>query len=103
MKGDIGISVFGLSLMDGFHSVTLTVDNRNPKKPTVRFTDHTLHHGKAGEVMQRADSGHKETYDADSPRGLDEYITYFVQVNWDAMTDNRKMTPWIRLWRLKSN
>lgn len=101
VKGDIGHSVFGLSLMDGFHSVTLTVDNRDPKKPIVRFTDHTINHGDGWEPMQKADSGHKEAFKEGSPRGLDEYITYFIQVNWDAQDEGKKMTPWIRLWRLK--
>lgn len=97
---DIGLSVYGLSLMDGLHSVTLTVDYRNPKNPTVRFTDHTLHHGSGWEGMKR-EGGHVGEYQADSPRGLDEYITYFMQVNWDAQPEDAKHTPWIRLWRLQ--
>lgn len=99
--GDIGLSVYGLSLMDGLHSVTLTVDYREPKNPTVRFTDHTLHHGTGWEGMKREASGHVGEYQADSPRGLDEYITYFIQVNWDDQDEGAKHTPWIRLWRLR--
>lgn len=107
VKGDIGESVFGLSLMDGWHSVTLTVDNRNPKNPVVRFTDHTLHHDDGWEAMQRDDTRKISETDGypfvkGSRRSLDEYITYFVQVNWDSQPENKKSTSWIRLWRLKS-
>ncbi len=37
--GDIGWSVFGMSLLDGDHSVTLTLDNNNPSAPIVYWSD----------------------------------------------------------------
>ena len=38
-SGEVGWSVFGLGIMDGFHSVTLTLDNTDPSDPKVYWSD----------------------------------------------------------------
>jgi hypothetical protein len=43
--GDPGWSVFGLSLMDGYHSVTLTLDNNDPSRPRVYWSDQWSNRG----------------------------------------------------------
>lgn len=37
--GDVGWSLFGMSVMDGYHSVTLTLDNRAPTAPHIYWSD----------------------------------------------------------------
>jgi hypothetical protein len=37
--GDPGWSVFVMSLMDGYHSVTLSLDNTDPAKPKIFWSD----------------------------------------------------------------
>lgn len=37
--GDVGWSVFGMSLMDGNHSVTLTLDTNDPLTPHLYWSD----------------------------------------------------------------
>ena len=36
---DVGWSVFGLSILDGHHSVTLTLDNNDPSNPKIYWSD----------------------------------------------------------------
>jgi len=37
--GDPGWSVFGMSLVDGYHSVVLTLDNNDPDRPRIYWSD----------------------------------------------------------------
>jgi hypothetical protein len=84
--GDPGWSMFGLSLMDGFHALTLTVDNNDPSAPKAFLSDQ----------VPGWTSGWKEYSDAD----LDAHVLGLVQGWWDGMAQGKKHTTVIRLWRL---
>lgn len=85
--GDPGWSMFGLSLMDGFHALTLTVDNNDPSAPKLFLSD---------QVPGWTD-GWKEYAAAD----LDAHVLHLVQGWWDGMAEGRKHTTVVRLWRLR--
>lgn len=85
--GDPGWSMFGMSLMDGFHALTLTLDNNDPAKPTVLLSD---------QVPGWTD-GWKEYGRAE----LDAHVLDLVQGWWDDMPAGRKHTTVVRLWRLR--
>lgn len=84
--GDPGWSVFGLSLMDGFHALTLTVDNGDPSAPKVFLSDQ----------VPGWTSGWKEYGDA----ALTAHVLEMVQGWWDGQAEGSKHTTVIRLWRL---
>lgn len=84
--GDPGWSMFGLSLMDGFHALTLTVDNNDPSSPKVFLSDQ----------VPGWTSGWKEYSAAD----LDAHVVDLVQGWWDGMAVGSKHTTVVRLWRL---
>ncbi len=97
-----GWSVLALSLLDGFHSVVLAVDNRHPPKPpTIYWADQTTWHGPGFEPFKKAASGHVREFEAGDRRGLDEYILYFTQVNWEQDDPQKRPWPIVRLWRLR--
>jgi hypothetical protein len=98
-----GYSVFGLSLLDNFHSVVLTIDNRPHRlgHPIVRWSDQTTRHGRGWEEMQEAASGHQASVRPGSPRGLDEYVRYFTQTNWDSQPASARHWSIVRLWLLR--
>jgi hypothetical protein len=83
--GDPGWSVFGLSLMDGYHSITLTLDNNDPSQPKIYWSD------------QWSSKGGWKEYDRDA---LDKEIVSLVQGWWDPQPPKSKHTTVIRLWRL---
>jgi hypothetical protein len=83
--GDIGWSVFGMSVMDGNHSVTLTLDNNDPLTPHVYWSD------------QWSSKGGWKEYDG---AGLDAEITRLTQGWWNGQPENRKFNTRITLWRL---
>jgi hypothetical protein len=85
--GDPGWSVFGLSIMDGFHSVTLTLDNSDPSNPHVYWSD------------QWSDKGGWKEYDRS---GLDAEITKWTQTWWNGRPQGRKPKTRTTLWRLKT-
>lgn len=85
--GDPGWSMFGLSIMDGFHALTLTVDNRDLLSPKVFLSDQ----------VQGWTDGWKE-YDATA---LTAHVLTMVQNWWDAMAEGKKHTTVLRLWRLR--
>lgn len=85
--GDPGWSMFGLSLMDGYHALTLTVDNNDRSAPKVFLSD---------QVPGWTD-GWKEYAAAD----LEAHVLGMVQDWWDGMAEGRKHTTVIRLWRLR--
>ena len=84
--GDFGWSVFGLSLMDGNHSVMLTLDNSNPSQPKVYWSD------------QWSSKGGWKEYDK---IGLDSEITNLTQGWWNKQPANRKFNTRVRLLRLR--
>jgi hypothetical protein len=84
--GDPGWSVFGMSLMDGYHSVTLTLDNRDPAAPVVYWSD------------QWSSKGGWMKYDRAK---LDADVTKLTQGWWDPQPEGRKHNTKTTLWRLK--
>jgi len=82
---DTGWSVFGLSLMDGFHSVTLTLDTTDPSTPHVYWSDQWGETGGWLELNQA---------------GLNARITELTQQWWDQQPANKKHRTRATLWRL---
>lgn len=102
-RDDPGWSVFGVSIMDGYHSVIVSVDGTILGNPKVYLSDHTRHHGPdAFEEMERAASGHEDEYQATSKRGLDEYILFASKVYWDESGDKTKPESITRVYRILS-
>lgn len=85
--GDPGWSVFTMSVLDGNHSVTLTLDNNDPKAPKVFWSD------------QWASKGGWKQY---TRATLDAELTKLVQGWWDEQAEGKKFPPVIRLWRMRS-
>jgi hypothetical protein len=85
--GDPGWSVFTMSLLDGYHSVTLTLDANDPAKPRISWSD-----------QWKSKGGWKE-YDR---AGLDAEVTRLVQSWWDEQAVGKKFPPVVRLWRMRS-
>jgi hypothetical protein len=83
---DPGWSVFGLSLMDGNHSITLTLDNNIPAQRKLYWSD------------QWSSKGGWKEYDR---AGLDGEITRLTQNWWNDQPANRKFNTRMRLWRLQ--
>jgi hypothetical protein len=84
--GDTGWIVFGLSLMDGNHSITLTLDNNNPAAPKIYWSD------------QWGSKGGWKLYDK---AGLDKEVTDLIQGWWNKQAEGKKFNTVVRLWRLK--
>lgn len=85
-SGDPGWSMFGLSLMDGFHALTLTVDNNDPTAPKVFLSDQV--------------PGWTDGWKQYGRKDLDQHVIALVQGWWDGMAEGKKHTTVIRLWRL---
>jgi len=100
-RDDPGWSVFGVSIMDGYHSVIISVDGTKLGSPKIYVSDHTSHHGPdAFEEMDRAASGHERAYQSTSKRGLDEYILYASKAFWDENEDKTKPGSITRVYRI---
>lgn len=84
--GDVGWSVFGMSLMDGLHSVMLTVDTHDPSNPKIYWSD------------QWKSKGGWKPYTRDA---LDLEITKLIKGWWDKQPVGKKHTLIVRLWRLR--
>jgi hypothetical protein len=80
-----GWSVFGLSIMDGYHSVTLTLDLNDPGKPRIYWSDQW--------------SSHDGWYEY-GLQSLDEEITDDTQQWWDDFEPARKPRTRATLWRV---
>jgi|GEM_PF-2393885 len=80
-----GWSVFGMSLMDGYHSVLLTLDNTDPANPKIYWSD------------QWRSKGGWKAYTKDS---LDTEVTSLTQGWWDQQPANRKHKTRVTLWRV---
>lgn len=84
--GDFGWSVFGLSIMDGYHSVTLTLDNSDPLNPRIYWSD------------QWSTKGGWKEY---SKGALDKEITDLTISWWKSKPDGRKPKTRVTLWRIQ--
>jgi hypothetical protein len=84
---DPGWSVFGLSLMDGYHSITLTLDNSVPSNPKVFWSDQWSSRG-GWQEFNRA--------------GLDAEITKLTKQWWAAQAADKKSRTRTTLWRLSA-
>jgi hypothetical protein len=83
--GDVGWSVFGMSLLHGNHSVTLTLDNGDPATPHVYWSDQWSSKGGWLEYNRAR---------------LDAEITRLTQLWWDPQPERRKFNTRVTLWRL---
>lgn len=89
-KGIPGWHVFGLSIMDGYHSVTITVDMTNPSEPEIFWSDQWPSHGGMMEYTKEE---------------IDDTITDFT-ISWWREFKRKKGTrskTRTTLWKLKSN
>jgi hypothetical protein len=82
--GDLGWSVFGMSLMDGYHSVTLSLNNI-ASGPEIYWSDQWSTKG-----------GFKKYSKAD----LDTEVTRLTQGWWDPQAEGKKHNTKTTLWRL---
>jgi hypothetical protein len=85
--GDPGWSVFTLSIDDGNHSVTLSLDASDPHAPRIYWSD------------QWASKGGWKEYDRS---GLDNEITRLVQGWWDKQAEGKKFNTVVRVWRISA-
>lgn len=85
--GDPGWSVFTMSLDDGNHSVTLTLDANDPRAPRMYWSD-----------QWRSKGGWKEY----TRSGLDAEVTRLVQAWWDKQAAGRKFNTVVRVWRVRA-
>jgi hypothetical protein len=85
--GDPGWSVFTMSLLDGYHSVTLTLDATNPARPRIYWSD-----------QWQSKGGWKE-YRRTS---LDAEVVKLVRQWWDSQAEGKKHTTVVRLWRMRA-
>lgn len=81
-RGARGWNVFGLSLMDGYHSITLNVDTSDPANPKIYWSD------------QWASNGGFRLHTKES---LDAEITRLTTSWWNPTTKHRTRA---QLWRL---
>lgn len=85
--GDPGWSVFTMSLLDGYHSVTLTLDATDPSRPRVYWSD------------QWTSKGGWKPYTRDT---LDHEVTHLIQSWWDGQPVGGKHRPVVRVWRVRA-
>lgn len=83
--GDVGWSVFGLGPADMSHSVTLTLDNTDPSKPVVYWSDQWK--GKGWKPLDKA--------------GLDAEVASVTQFIWKDKDERHKPGTHLTIWRLK--
>lgn len=85
--GDPGWSVFTMSIDDGNHSVTLTLDSNDPGTPRLYWSD-----------QWNSKGGWKEYTRSE----LDNEVTRLVQGWWDKQKEGRKFDPVVRVWRVSA-
>ena len=85
--GDPGWSVFTMSIDDGNHSVTLTLDANDPRAPHIYWSD-----------QWQSKGGWKEYTHSE----LDAEVTRLVQGWWDKQKEGRKFKPVVRVWRVRA-
>jgi hypothetical protein len=86
--GDLGWSVFGMGPADMSHSVTLTLDNRDPARPVIYWSD------------QWGSKGGWKKYDR---AGLDAAVAEVTQIIWNEKDDKHKPDTKVTLWRLRQD
>jgi len=88
-KGQPGWHVFGMSNMDGYHSITMTVDNRDPSAPKIFWSDQWSSHG-----------GFKEH----TPSEFDEKLARLTNSWWNGYKTEKGYPPRSRLtfWKLQT-
>jgi hypothetical protein len=86
--GDVGWSVFGMGPADMSHSVTLTLDNSDPSKPVIYWSD-----------QWKEKAGWKPFDKA----GLDAEVARVTQIIWNKKDERHKPSTRVTLWRLKQN
>ncbi|MBU0680015.1 MAG: peptidoglycan-binding protein [Proteobacteria bacterium] len=84
-KNEKGWSVFGLSILDGYHSVTLSLDNNNPEVIMVYWSDQWAT---------------RKGWQAFTKAALDAEITKLTQQWWDGQPANAKHRTRTTLWRI---
>jgi len=82
---DVGWSVFGMGPADMSHSVTLTLDNTDPSKPVVYWSDQWK--GKGWKPLDKA--------------GLDAEVAHITQFIWKDKDERHKPGTHVTIWRLK--
>jgi hypothetical protein len=84
---DPGWSVFTMSMDDGNHSVTLTLDANDPRAPRMYWSD------------QWASKGGWKEYTRSE---LDAEVTSLVQGWWEKQSVGKKFKPVVRVWRVRA-
>jgi hypothetical protein len=84
-EGETGWSVFGLSIMDGYHSVTLTLDYNDPLKMCIYWSDQWNRRG---------------GWEAFNQEGLDKEITWNTKRWWEDFEPEKKPRTRTTLWRV---
>jgi hypothetical protein len=84
---DPGWSVFTMSIDDGNHSVTLTLDANDPRAPRMYWSDQW---------------GTKKGWKEYTRSALDAEVTRLVQSWWDEQKEGRKFKPVVRVWRVRA-
>ncbi len=85
--GDPGWSVFGMSITDGYHSVTLALDNSDPSQPHIFWSDQW---STKGGWMEHTRAG------------LDAEVTQLTQSWWGRFAQDKKPNTRLTLWRIRS-
>jgi hypothetical protein len=117
-----GLSVFLLSVCDGYHAALLTLDHRNPAEIKAYWADqthrHPLRYFVNNKLQEVPDKYGWEVMQANGPakhaaglaRGLDEYMLLANQQFWcDCGRPNQKpgdccsgnCFPFIQIWRIQ--
>jgi hypothetical protein len=76
-----------MSIDDGNHSVTLTLDANDPRAPRMYWSD-----------QWESKGGWKEYTRSE----LDAEVTRLVQGWWDKQKEGRKFKPVVRVWRVRA-
>jgi hypothetical protein len=86
--GDRGWSVFGMSILDGHHSVTLTLDNNDPQNPKIFWSD-----------QWSSRRGWQEF----NRTGLDNEVSRLTRDWWNRFPTRGggRRTTTTRLWRIR--
>ena len=86
-KRDVGWSVFGLSIMDGYHSVTLSLDNTDLNNPKIYWSD------------QWSSGGGWEEFNKSN---IDDRIILLTQRWWNSKPVGKKPKTRVTLWRINN-
>jgi hypothetical protein len=101
MVGNVpGWHIFGLAVFDGYHSVTVLVDNR-PDGPRLYWADQWR--------IDPGDDFHEEVGSASGFRryeqaGFDQFLTEYTQSRWQTVfeTKNKRYDATLHIWKFRS-